>query len=84
MKGGKFDTFEERSIAFGRYIVENNATVRQTAKEFGIGKTAIHNEIYGRLKDANPLLYEQTKVVLERNKSERHLRGGMATKWVFC
>lgn len=83
MKNGNFDSLEKRAIAFGRYIVENGATVRQTAKEFNISKSTIHKDVYGLLKQTDPFLYEQAKSVLDKNKKERHLRGGMATKLKF-
>ena len=62
------------------YIVENNATVRQTAKKFDISKSTVHKDVSERLKMLSPTLYEQCRAVLDRNKQERHIRGGMATK----
>jgi putative DeoR family transcriptional regulator (stage III sporulation protein D) len=71
---------EERVIAFANYIVEHNATVRQTAKKFNLSKSTVHKDVSERLKAINEDLYEKVKQVLEQNKSERHIRGGMATK----
>lgn len=74
------DGFEERATALGHYIVENNATVRQAAKVFGISKSTVHKEIISRLKKANKALYQACRGVLEQNKAERHMRGGIATR----
>ena len=71
---------EERAILLAQYIIENNATVRQTAKKFNISKSTVHKDVSERLRMINEGLYESTKKVLEQNKSERHIRGGMATK----
>ncbi len=71
---------EERAIAIANYIIEHNATVRQTAKMFGISKSTVHKDITERLEHVNPPLAAQARVVLDINKSERHIRGGMATK----
>ena len=71
---------EERVIAFANYIIENNATVRQTAKKFSLSKSTVHKDVSERLRTINEALYEKVKQVLEQNKSERHIRGGMATK----
>ena len=71
---------EERAILLAQYIIENNATVRQTAKKFNISKSTVHKDVSERLRTINEGLYESTKKVLEQNKSERHIRGGMATK----
>ncbi len=62
------------------YIVENKATVRQTAKEFGISKSTVHKDITERLKGVNPTLAQEARKVLDVNKSERHIRGGLATR----
>ena len=69
------DYIEERAVAIANYIIDHNATVRQTAKRFGISKDCTE-----RLISINPALAAQTRVVLDLNKSERHIRGGMATK----
>ena len=71
---------EERAITLGNYIIEHDATGRQAAKEFNISKSTGHKDVSERLKAISPQLYKQVKQVLEKNKSERHIRGGMATK----
>ena len=71
---------EERAIEIANYIIENNATVRQTAKAFGISKSTVHKDVAERLLKINPSLAEEARKVLDVNKQERHLRGGMATK----
>ena len=71
---------EHRAIEIANYIVEKGATVRQTAKEFGVSKSTVHMDITKRLKNINPELAARTRRVLDVNKSERHIRGGMATK----
>ena len=71
---------EERAIVVEKYILEKNTTVRQTAKTFGVSKSTIHKDVTERLEEINPTLEEEVKMVLEKNKSERHIRGGMATK----
>lgn len=74
------DYMEERVVIFSRYIVEKNATVRDTAKKFGISKSTVHKDVSQRLKQIDFDLYEKVREVLNRNKAERHIRGGMATK----
>ena len=74
------DYIEERAIHIANYIIENNATVRQTAKEFGISKSTVHKDVTDRLMQLNPALAVQARKVLDVNKSERHIRGGMATR----
>ena len=74
------DYIEERAIGIGVYIIENNATVRQTAKAFGVSKSTVHKDVTDRLMQINPTLAKQARCVLDVNKSERHIRGGMATK----
>jgi len=71
---------EERAVKLAQYIIENNATVRQTAKEHNISKSTVHKDVSERLKLINESLHKQVKSVLEQNKSERHIRGGQATK----
>ena len=71
---------EERAVEIARYIIENNATVRQTAKMFGVSKSTVHKDVTERLIQVNPHLAEEARIVLDVNKSERHIRGGMATK----
>lgn len=72
------DYIEERAVAIANYIIDHNATVRQTAKSFGISKSTVHKDCTERLISINPALAAQTRVVLDLNKSERHIRGGMA------
>lgn len=74
---------EDRAKLFANYIIENKATVRATAKAFSISKSTVHKDVAERLKKFNPSLAEEAKKVLEVNKSERHLRGGMATKMKY-
>ena len=71
---------EERAIVVAKYILEKNTTVRQTAKTFSVSKSTIHKDVTERLEEINPTLAKEVKMVLEKNKSERHIRGGMATK----
>ena len=74
------DYIEERAMAVAGYIIEHNATVRQAAKQFGISKSTVHKDITERLEQINPGLARETRVVLDVNKSERHIRGGLATR----
>lgn len=71
---------EERAVELANYIIENNATVRQTAKHFGISKSTVHKDVTERLVEINKSLAIQTRKVLDVNKSERHIRGGLATR----
>lgn len=71
---------EERAMEIAQYIIENNATVRQAAKKFGISKSTVHKDITDRLIQISPSLAAETRKVLDVNKSERHIRGGLATK----
>lgn len=71
---------EERAVDIANYIISNNATVRQTAKQFSISKSTVHKDVTERLVNINPALAKQARKVLDINKSERHIRGGMATK----
>lgn len=70
----------ERCEIFARYMIDNNATVRATANRFLISKSTVHKDVTSRLKITNPVLYSEVKKVLIKNKEERHLRGGEATK----
>mgnify|MGYP003292786350 CR=1 FL=1 len=74
------DYIEERVLQISAYIIENNATVRQAAKHFGISKSTAHKDATERLELINPALATETRKILNINKSERHIRGGMATK----
>ena len=71
---------EERACELAVYIIETGATVRSAAKNFSISKSTVHKDISQRLKPYNPALYEQVRRILEKNKQERHIRGGMATR----
>ncbi len=70
----------ERAITLGEYIIETGATVRAAAKVFKISKSTVHKDVTERLRMDDPQLYREVKQVLEKNKSERHIRGGMATR----
>ena len=70
----------DRAVILGEYILDTGATVRATAKVFKISKSTVHKDVTERLRYENPQLYKLVKQVLEKNKQERHIRGGMATK----
>ena len=70
----------DRSCLYGRYMVEKGATVRDTAHFFGASKSTVHKLVTGRLKQADPALYARVRLVLDTNKAERHIRGGLATR----
>ena len=74
------DYIEERAIDIANYIIDYNATVRQTAKQFGISKSTVHKDVTERLSQINPALAREARKVLDVNKSERHIRGGLATR----
>lgn len=76
MKGN----MEERAEQLAQYIIEKKATVRAAAKKFGISKSTVHKDITERLMQTNPALAAQARQVLDINKRERHIRGGIATK----
>ena len=71
---------EERAVELGEYIIENNATVRAAAGKFHISKSTVHKDVSDRLKTVNPQLYDRVREVLEVNKAQRHIRGGIATR----
>jgi len=71
---------EQRAIEVAEFIVRSNATVRETAKKFGISKSTVHKDVTERLIKINPKLAGEARKVLEINKSERHIRGGIATR----
>lgn len=71
---------EERAVEIAKFIIQNNATVRQTAKQFGISKSTVHKDVTERLMQINPSLAKEARKVLDVNKSERHIRGGLATR----
>lgn len=74
------DYIEERAIELADYIITHNATVRRTAKEFNVSKSTVHKDVHERLKRIDMQRYKDAQAVLEQNKAERHIRGGMATK----
>ena len=71
---------EERAVRLAEYIIENNATVRAAAKQFGVSKSTVHKDITQRLERQSPALWAEVRAVLEKNKAERHIRGGIATR----
>lgn len=71
---------EQRACDLAEYIIENKATVRAAARQFGISKSTVHKDLTERLKNVNPGLYHEVRKLLDINKAERHIRGGMATK----
>jgi len=74
------DYIEQRTIELAHYIIENKATVRDAAKKFGISKSTVHKDVTERLCRINRSLAKDTRKILEENKSERHIRGGLATR----
>ncbi|MCI7766580.1 MAG: sporulation transcriptional regulator SpoIIID [Oscillospiraceae bacterium] len=80
MNEHSFDDKKERAVILGEYIVEKKATVRAAAKAFGISKSTVHKDLTEKLPHISASLYPEVKKVLETNKRERHIRGGMATK----
>lgn len=74
------DYIEERAVKIAHYIIDSKATVRQTAKKFGISKSTVHKDMVDRLVQINPELAGEVRRVLDVNKQERHIRGGLATK----
>ena len=71
---------EERAVLLAEYIIENNSTVRAAARAFGISKSTVHKDVSQRLKAISPALYQSCRQVLQTNKSQRHIRGGLATR----
>lgn len=71
---------EERACDLAAYIIENKATVRAAAAQFGISKSTVHKDLTERLPHVNPGLYKQVRLLLDINKAERHIRGGLATR----
>ena len=73
-------SIEERAVELARYIIDSKDTVRGTAKKFGISKSTVHKDVTERMKKINPILAKNVREILDENKAERHIRGGMATK----
>ena len=74
------DYIEERVLEVAQYIIYSRATIRKTAKVFGVSKSTIHKDMTERLPKINPDIAEEAKIILDLNKAERHIRGGKATK----
>ena len=74
------DTIEERACELAVYIIETGATVRTAAQHFGISKSTVHKDLSQRLPQCNRLLYQQVRQILDVNKAQRHIRGGLATQ----
>ena len=74
------DYIEKRAVEIAGYIIETKATVRQAAKKFGISKSTVHKDCAERLRTINPSLAAEVRKILDVNKQERHIRGGLATK----
>ncbi|CDM69412.1 Stage III sporulation protein D [Clostridium bornimense] len=77
------DYIENRVLDVAKYIIDSKSTIRKTAKIFGVSKSTIHKDMTERLPLINPQIAEQAKIVLDINKSERHIRGGKATKMKY-
>ena len=73
-------SIEERAIKLAHYIIDNKDTVRGAAKKFGVSKSTVHKDVSERLLKINPILANEVREILDENKAERHIRGGMATK----
>lgn len=71
---------EERAISLAHYIIDNKDTVRGAAQRFGISKSTVHKDVSERLLKINPILASEVRTILDENKAERHIRGGLATK----
>ena len=76
----KNDSIEKRVVLLAHYIIDSKDTVRGAAKKFGVSKSTVHKDVSERLKEVSPSLYDEVRKVLNENKAERHIRGGMATK----
>ena len=70
----------ERCVEFAVYMIEKKSTVRETSKRFGVSKSTVHKDVTVRLKEVSPTLYGQVRALLDLNKQERHIRGGLATR----
>lgn len=73
-------SIEERAVKLAHYIIDSKDTVRGAAKKFGISKSTVHKDLVERLRKINPSLAKEVRIILDENKAERHIRGGMATK----
>ena len=76
----KYDSVKDRCRTLGKYLTENETTVRECAKHFGISKSTVHKDIRERLKSYDAELYKKASKILDKNKKERHIRGGIATR----
>lgn len=76
-------SIDERAIELAHYIIDSKDTVRGAAKKFGISKSTVHKDVSERLKKINPILAREVREILDENKAERHIRGGMATKMKY-
>ena len=74
------DTIEQRACELAVYIIETGATVRTAAQHFGISKSTVHKDLSQRLPHYNRSLYKQVRSILDKNKAQRHIRGGIATQ----
>ena len=79
-----FYDIEKRAILFADYIIEHRSTVRKTAKIFGISKSTVHKDVAVRLRYLGPDRYDKVREILNLNKAERHIRGGLATKQKYA
>lgn len=77
------DYIEERVLEVAHYIIDSKATIRKTAKVFGVSKSTIHKDMTERLPKINPQIAEEAKEILDYNKAERHIRGGKATRMKY-
>ncbi len=74
------DSIEKRAVNLAHYIIDSKDTVRGAAKKFGVSKSTVHKDVSERLLKINPILANEVRKILDENKAERHIRGGMATK----
>ncbi len=74
------DSLSERAVETARYIIETRCTVREAAKHFGVSKSTVHKDVAYRLREIDKPLYDQAVTIMQFNKAQRHIRGGMATK----
>lgn len=74
------NTYDIRAVELGEYIADTRSTVRAAAKKFGISKSTVHTDVTVRLQRVDPTLYDEVRKVLDVNKEERHIRGGLATR----